>query len=167
MRRIITIAMQLYNILLNNYIYLEKKSDMIQRVQTLYIVIGILLILGTACFLPQSRCDIDTENIYLFSSYGGIVWLSLFLINSIVSVFLFKNRKKQIYHINGSLYAIFTLLLVLLIFDFLINQSDISLQYHHSFLFDAGVLMGALSFFLARKSIKSDEDLINSIHRLR
>ena len=79
----------------------------------------------------------------------------------------FKNRKKQIYYIDGNLIGVFGLLLILYVFELFIAQSDFTLKYSHNWMFDIGFVMGAFCFFLGRKSIKRDEDLINSINRLR
>jgi hypothetical protein len=53
---------------------------MIQRVQTLYIIVGTLFILAGSRFLPYAKCEISEHNLYLFSEYGGAIWLAFFSI---------------------------------------------------------------------------------------
>ena len=147
---------------------------MIQRIQTLYIIIAMLLVLGAAFFFPHATCEVVSgsgkssfeENIYLFSSYGGIFWMILFSIFSLIAIFKFNDRKKQIYYINGNLIGIPFLLLILYVFHFFITESDCIIKYTN-WIFDVSLVIGCFFFFLARRSIKKDEDLINSINRLR
>ena len=148
---------------------------MIQRIQTLYITIGMLLVLSLAFFCPQSTCEFVSgsekstfeENIYLFNSYGGIVWMILFCVFSLIAIFKFNDRKKQIYYINGNLIGILFLLLILYVFHFFIPPPDYVIKYTPNWMFDVGLVIGFFIFLFARRAIKKDEDLVNSINRLR
>tara|TARA_Y100000814_G_scaffold288642_1_gene260416 strand:+ start:565 stop:993 length:429 start_codon:yes stop_codon:yes gene_type:complete len=142
---------------------------MLQRIQTVYILIGVLVICGITCFVPHTICDIPEANIYLFNSYAGVIWLILLCINSLISILQFRNRRKQLSYVNGNLIGIVLLLLTLCIFDyfnmtrkFISNQID-----SHNWMFYIGFVVAFLFFLLAKKSIKKDEELINSINRLR
>ena len=49
--------------------------SMIQRIQTLYIIIGTLFILASCICLPYFQCDLDEKNIYLMNEWGGSLWI--------------------------------------------------------------------------------------------
>tara|TARA_B100000902_G_scaffold323296_1_gene317017 strand:+ start:879 stop:1307 length:429 start_codon:yes stop_codon:yes gene_type:complete len=142
---------------------------MIQRIQTVYILIGVLVICGITCLVPHRICDIPEANMYLFNSYAGLIWLILFCINSLISILQYSNRRKQLIYVNGNLISIVLLLLILFFFDYfnltrnlIFNQID-----SRNWIFYIGFVVAFIFFLLAKKSIKKDEELINSINRLR
>ena len=153
---------------------------MIQRIQTVYIILGTLLVLVAGFLIPHARHlttnisgQFVNNNLFLNMTYVGLIFLILFFINSSIAIIKFNNRKKQIYHINFNLITILILLLTIYIFDFFIfnkRATDIignPIDYTHNWLFDISIMLGFFCFLLAKKSIKKDEDLINSINRLR
>lgn len=140
---------------------------MIQRIQTLYIFGGALSVLIASFFFPYVECDNPEVNMYIFEQYLGAFWLFLFLAFSVLSILKFKNRKKQLYYINGNILGIIFLIISLYSYYFYLDFFlDLQLYVVNS-IFTISLLIGLFSFLLARRAIQKDEDLINSINRIR
>ena len=144
---------------------------MLQRVQTIYLIIAALLS-GVVAFLVPFWNDIN----------GGIVMLEdvmqseivvyravplLFVLSSIISVaviFLYKNRTKQI--IGNRLNIVINFLLLGIIVYRLLNlpgEIDISEKGIGVFI----PLLVIVFLALANKAILKDENLVKSVDRLR
>ncbi len=140
---------------------------MIQRIQTLYILGGSLSVLIGSFFFPYVECDNSSVNVYIFDQYLGFFWVLLFLVFSVLAILKFKNRKKQLYYINGNILGIIFLIVFVYSYyfylDFFLNLK----LYVVNSIFTIFLSIGLFSFLLARRAIQKDEDLINSINRIR
>ena len=133
---------------------------MIQRIQTLYIFLYILI----KCFLLymsltyKSLFHFFINKVDLLSSV-----LILLIIFSIVTLLSFKKRKTQI----KLMYFLITLQLLFMIsisiFNYMEVDSLIFLQNYQTILF----MIGLLLLLLCLRGIKKDQNLIDSIDRIR
>ncbi|MFV0522274.1 MAG: DUF4293 domain-containing protein [Mangrovibacterium sp.] len=148
---------------------------MIQRIQTLYVLLSSILI-GLLFALPFAEIADATNQIFEFNAFGvegnaGLLqngWavsllIGIILILQIVVVFLFKNRILQMRILT------FVILLSLgltgLLFFFVVKSFDdatISYQITMSF-----PIIAAILDYLAIRAIGKDEALIRSVDRIR
>ena len=137
---------------------MEKLFFMIQRWQTLYIILG-----SVFNFFLFSELAIDSDDEPTFWRY--IQLLSLVL--SLLAICSYTNRKRQI----NLLYLLVGLLLISIILWFsplVFKSSILLLSYDFSLLkFLIGTTLSIMFYMLAIKRIKKDDDLIKSIDRIR
>ncbi|MEI6679081.1 MAG: DUF4293 domain-containing protein [Mariniphaga sp.] len=154
---------------------------MIQRIQTVYLLIAEILI-GILFFVPLAGISGQNASIYRFDIKGlsldGIlksdiasgsmplilVWAaSMMLI--VVCIFMYKNRKQQI---RFSIITIFILLgFGSLIFYSVLSTATI-LSGGHSFrIFIVFPVIAAILIYMAIRAISKDERLVRSIDRIR
>ena len=158
---------------------------MIQRIQTIYLLISSVLLLITF-FIPfASFGDFDSGNYALLSTcsvsnFGELsieissLYYSLSVFTVILTgisfgiIFLFKNRKLQINlaQINLLLHALYYVLVYYIINNALIinDESFVSPQYKFNFYFP---VISFVLIFLALKAIKKDDNLVKSVDRIR
>ena len=136
---------------------------MIQRIQTLYILVATLIVVFCIIYIPYGIENNPLDNRFLINELFGLIWLIVFCFFSMISVFTFNNRKKQLYYINGILIGIISLIVIIYIFQLLYAPS----LYLINTLFILLLSVSCLFFLLAKKAIKRDEDLIHSMNRLR
>jgi len=131
---------------------------MIQRWQTLYIILG-----SVFNFFLFSELAIDLDGEPTFWRY--IQLLSLVL--SLLAICSYTNRKRQI----NLLYLLVGLLLISIIlwfFPLVFKSSILLLSYDSSLLkFLIGTALSIMFYMLAIKRIKKDDNLIKSIDRIR
>ncbi len=136
---------------------------MLQRIQTVYLLLaalasGILLI-----YLPYGFME-GNEALY---AYGHPFLLSMFLgssILSLISIFLFKNRKLQFVLGRVNIILNFILLGVFVYWSLTISGETMVSEK------GIGMIIPIISIVLvvmANKAIKRDEDLVKSVDRLR
>tara|TARA_B100001250_G_scaffold24146_1_gene20180 strand:+ start:1027 stop:1437 length:411 start_codon:yes stop_codon:yes gene_type:complete len=136
---------------------------MIQRIQTLYILLATIIIASCVVYVPYGIDNNPLNNRFLIDELFGFIWLILFCIFSLISVLKFNNRKKQLYYINGNLIGIVSLIIIIYIFQLFHAQFNYLINGFFIFFLSIGFVF----CFLAKKAIQLDEDLINSINRLR
>ena len=129
---------------------------MIQRIQTIYLLFSIIFILGITYFLPV----LISQEGEVFFTYHYIYAHTSILVSSFLllySIFLFKNRKKQ--------------LLFNQISKFLLSITFFILFFTKGELFPArGMFVFIIPYvliLLANKFIKKDEKLVQSSDRIR
>ena len=133
---------------------------MIQRIQSLYLFIYLI----NKCFsiyissIDKSLLHIIIYKIDLFTS------VTIFLIIlSAITLFSFKNRKTQI----KLSYLLITIQLIVLLFltilAYIADNSIKFLQNYQTFIY----LIGLVLLLLSLKGIKKDQNLIDSIDRIR
>ncbi|MBZ9786145.1 DUF4293 domain-containing protein [Psychroflexus sp. CAK57W] len=136
---------------------------MIQRIQSFYLVVAILLNGVLSFYFPLW---ITSENVEIYALSQPVA-ISLFLLSvliSIISLFSFKKRKRQF--VLGRINIILNFVLVGVFAYWTLNlpgEMDISEK-------GIGMLLPILSIVfiaLANKAIKKDEDLVKSVDRLR
>lgn len=136
---------------------------MIQRIQSLYLIIAILLNGVLSLFLPLWISS-DNLEIYALSQPVAISLFFSSVIISIISLISFKARKRQF--VLGRINIILNFVLVGVFAYWTLNlpgEMDISEK-------GIGMLLPIISIVfiaLANKAIKKDEDLVKSVDRLR
>ena len=133
---------------------------MIQRIQSIYIF---LFIISNFFLLYMNSIY---RNSFHFSIHDFDLFpllLILLIIFSIVSLLSFKNRKTQIKLLY---FLIFIQLIILTLISILAFKSDnalIFLQNYQTFIY----LLGLVLLLLSVRGIKKDQNLIESIDRIR
>jgi len=136
---------------------------MLQRIQTLYLLIAAGISVGLIFMFPIWETT-GGSKVY---AYNELLYLMLFLGSgalSILSIFMFKNRKLQF--VLGRLNIIFNFFLL----GFFVYQSlTVSGETMVS---EKGIgmflpIISIVFLALANKAIKKDEDLVKSVDRLR
>lgn len=136
---------------------------MIQRIQSLYLVIAILLNGILSFYLPLWITS-DNVEIFALSQPIAISLFSVSVLISLITLFSFKKRKRQF--ILGRINIILNFVLVGVFAYWTLSlpgEMDISEK-------GIGMLLPIISIVfiaLANKAIKKDEDLVKSVDRLR
>lgn len=153
---------------------------MIQRIQSLYLLAAIALLVLTL-FLPwvsffgqegmvfQLKAfkleQLPIQGLYTFSFWALGALLSLAALIDLIAVFLFKNRPLQ------SRFCVFNIILLIgfyLVFLIFILYARKSLDATMGLNFGLSLpLISMILHFMALRSINKDEALVQSYHRLR
>lgn len=136
---------------------------MIQRIQTLYLLIAAVLSAGLIFVFHLWVTENDMlvyakDNMYYFALFLGSAALSL------ISIFSYKKRQNQF--VLGRLNIILNFILLgLFVYQLLIapGESNISEKGVGIFI----PIFSIVFLVLANKAIKKDEDLVKSVDRLR
>jgi hypothetical protein len=139
-----------------------QKIQMIQRIQTLYLI-GAAIVTGVLPFLVPLWTD-NNVAYYFTSEWSYMILFGLSTVLSIVSIFLYKTRQHQF--VLGRLNIILNLILLgLLIFNSITLSGDVALSKK-----GIGLMLPFVSIVLlvlANKAIQKDEKLVKSSNRLR
>ena len=136
---------------------------MIQRIQTVYLIIA-AIVSGGLIFVFNLWTNNDDALVF---AQTELLYFGMFLgsaLLSIITIFMFKNRKSQF--ILGRLNILLNLILLgLFVYQSLSlsGETDVSEK-------GIGMLLPVFSIVflvLANKAIKRDEDLVKSVDRLR
>lgn len=136
---------------------------MLQRIQTLYLLLAVLVSAGLIFVLHLWVTNADV----VIYAKDNVLYLGLFLgsaVLSLVSIFKYKNRKSQF--MLGRLNMILNFILL----GFFVYQSlNVSGETAVS---EKGIgmflpIVSIVLLALANKAIKKDEDLVKSVDRLR
>jgi Domain of unknown function (DUF4293) len=154
---------------------------MIQRIQTVYLLLAELLI-GVLFFVPFADISAQDGTLYFIALEGlgrigtttfelpDLNWLMmLFLVSSITlltrTILLYKNRKLQIK------LAFISLVISLLIAGLIVVTANIGAQHlsgHFSLtIYSAFPMIAAILLGMAIRGIRKDEELVRSIDRIR
>lgn len=158
---------------------------MIQRIQTLFLVLAFLASLVLFLFpFAGVYSDLHTYKLYIYgfrnmvpgegSGFSFMTVLPLLLLNlftaalTLVSIFLYKNRMRQLKLVR---LAIFTdIVLIGLIFFVYARIVENKLSVTPNYLDEAGIyfpLIVLIFLILANRFIVKDERLVRSVDRLR
>ena len=136
---------------------------MLQRIQTIYLFIA-ALISGVLIFFVSLWSNEAGESVFVEEVYMA---LGLFLgsaVLSLVSIFLFKNRKLQFVLGRINILLNFILLGVFVYWSLTVpGEMEISEKGIGMFI----PVLSIVFLVLANKAIKKDEDLVKSVDRLR
>ncbi len=142
---------------------------MIQRLQSIYLLIATILSATPPLFLLMSKASETIHDSNLLEKQnliGGLVSV-LFLASTLITcitIFLFKYRKKQILLCQISiLINLFLLGLLIYLSLNLSGEASVSEKGIGMFL----PVLAILFIVLANKAIKKDEDLVKSVDRLK
>ena len=134
---------------------------MLQRIQTIYLLFIFLIQFSGLIFLPDrllySGLSVDVNQSYILLTSNILLIVIPFL-----NIFLYRNRKMQF---------ILNRLLSLIALGVIINQciglfSTDRYEINQIMISFINILT-VIFLYLANKSIKRDEDLVNSANRLR
>ncbi|MCK9411221.1 MAG: DUF4293 domain-containing protein [Prolixibacteraceae bacterium] len=154
---------------------------MIQRIQTLYLLIAALLV-AALIFVPFAELTGKDGALYLFNISGIIVtsssnsttlvntWPVLVLVCFsllilITSIFLFKNRIAQIRISYVSISLLFGLKALMYYYTW--SSTNVPTGGLHAKIYSTLPLIAAILVFLAVRNIRKDENLVKSIDRIR
>lgn len=136
---------------------------MLQRIQTIYLLLAALTS-GGLIFVFNLWENAAGEPVYAQDDYSIMLFFLISALLSLVTIFLFKNRKLQF--VLGRVNILLNLILLgLFVYWSLMvpGESNISEK-------GIGMLIPVISIVflvLANKAIKKDEDLVKSVDRLR
>tara|TARA_Y100001954_G_scaffold99627_2_gene108479 strand:+ start:9198 stop:9650 length:453 start_codon:yes stop_codon:yes gene_type:complete len=150
---------------------------MIQRIQSLYLLLAAIgqVVFATGTYftynLSNSIYKVTGKGVFDMnemlvggdskSFYLGLV-LALF---AFVTIFLFKNRKRQIKFSKIGGLATFAEIIFLLVTFYKLNQGE---ETNISFGFALFIVpITTVLFFMANKAVKKDDDLVRSVDRIR
>ena len=149
---------------------------MIQRIQSVYLLL-ITLFCALCFFIPMGNYDdnlvytvIGIRNAagdYLYYSLPNAFIAGLSGLLSLITVFMFRNRMRQL-TLCKVLFVLLFLQIVLLIFvypDLIFNQ-----HMGSNPMYTFGIIFPALAFllvFLASRAIRKDEDKVRAVDRIR
>ncbi|GAB4293268.1 MAG: DUF4293 domain-containing protein [Marinilabiliales bacterium] len=153
---------------------------MLQRIQTLYILIACALF-SMIFYIDFADILIDKQFLYRFNIFGIlteeaeseiivnttplIILSSVTLLAMIIDVFIFKNRVLQIRLLN---ITIFFLIGIYIMFGFYFYKlyTNLDLVVHYSFVLIIP-LISIILLIIAKRYIKKDEELVKSVDRIR
>lgn len=135
---------------------------MIQRLQTVFLALAILITLATYFTPIYDRAMEDPQR---WIGYGLAASLLISVLISGVSIFLFKNLKNQINWIKKA--ALFQVIGLGFCFGVLLSLGGIGRYLWDEALGTMLVILGFLLQLLAIRYIHKDEKLIRSIDRIR
>ncbi len=144
---------------------------MLQRIQTLYLLITALLS-GGIVFLVSFWTNNSGKVIYLLDMFDETDWVLISLpvafivslLMSLISIFLYKNRKKQIV-LNRFNIVVNFYLLGIIVYQLLMISGESKISEKGIGLFIP--IMVIVFLVLANKSILKDDKLVKSVDRLR
>ncbi len=151
---------------------------MIQRKQSLYLLLGAILNL-VCLFLPLGSFElkgmgvspvlynlalVDYDGVYNFAYCPLFVTLALSGIIALVTVFLYKNRPLQMRLCSISIALILIWMILHVVFMYT-SLSDIG-EYNKN-LTTVFPFISAILFWLAYKGVRHDEQLVKSADRIR
>ena len=138
-----------------------KTLQVIQRIQSIYLLFVFLMQLAAFFFLPD-RLIYNGETAFVHQSYIFLITNLLLVVAPLWNILLYINRKKQF---------IVNRVLLLIAMGLLINQC---VGYFNAEVTSTNQLLTCVLYMLtvvflslANKSIKRDEDLVRSADRLR
>ena len=154
---------------------------MIQRIQTVYLVIVALLLITTVVFpggIVLASLEAGEDSYMLFTEklmngetevsipYGLIGALLLGLLLSVYSIMQYKNRKFQMKLVQAAMFV--QLVFGALVFFYADQMSGMATDGVVSYKPVLGVLiLNLVLYFLALRGIKKDDALVRSADRLR
>lgn len=136
---------------------------MIQRVQSLYLMLVVLLNPAVVFWFPLWKTKQDIE-VFAVETTWLVILFALSGLLALISIFMFKNRKLQF--VLGRLNIILNFVLLgFFVYWTLMVPGEMQISEK-----GIGMFLPVLSIVflvLANKAIKRDEDLVKSVDRLR
>ena len=136
---------------------------MLQRIQTIYLLIALLLN-GGLIFAFRIWEDASGNPVFVEDITWVLILTLLSALISLVTIFLFKNRKLQF--VLGRLNMLLNLILLgLFVYWSLSISGEVEISEKGIGMFVP--VISIVFLVLANKAIKKDEDLVKSVDRLR
>ncbi|MBS1645540.1 MAG: DUF4293 domain-containing protein [Bacteroidetes bacterium] len=146
---------------------------MIQRIQTLWLLLAAIFN-GLLFFIPVYKYNIPNQVYSPWNTVQVNNYIPLFILAALitvlplVSIFFFKNRKRQISMVWISILSMVSFFALLLIrVSNLKNGSAATGNFQYTFPGIFVVLLALICCVLALRNIRKDEQLIKSMDRLR
>jgi len=137
---------------------------MIQRIQTLYLILGTVSLLIAFIRIPFFHCEDAANSIFILNNIQSIC---LFLLLSTLTVLSFQNRTRQIKLVYLLSFCC-TCIILYNIFSYIsYDFEQASSVCFFNLVFLPFLLAGKILYYLAIRSIKRDNDLLDSVDRLR
>ena len=138
---------------------------MLQRIQTIYLILGSLLLFCSFWVIPLYSCSGIDYSVYILDN-----WLSLacFWIFILLVLFSFNNRGLQIklIYLLSLLCSIIILYNLYLYYISLIDALD-NQKCDLNIIILPIILLAKCFYYFSIRAIKKDQDLLDSINRLR
>lgn len=154
---------------------------MIQRIQTLYLVV-ITSLMAITLFAPIATFTVATGDVYTLSAFElsngqqsqSTIWMGILLVLAtvlpLVTIFLFKNRQLQLRLCGAEVVLLIGAVVFVGIYYWLSGANaleNVGVE-HRSFGWAAIMpLLSLVMAFLAARSIFKDEVLVRSLDRIR
>lgn len=154
---------------------------MIQRIQTLYLVV-ITSLMAITLFAPIATFTVATGDVYTLSAFElsngqqsqSTIWMGILLVLAtvlpLVTIFLFKNRQLQLRLCGAEVVLLIGAIVFVGIYYWLSGANaleNVGVE-HRSFGWAAIMpLLSLVMSFLAARSIFKDEVLVRSLDRIR
>lgn len=140
-----------------------KQRIMIQRIQTIYLLIA-FIIMGILPFVFPLETSAAGQKTFAMDHMSDMILFGLSAALSLITIFLFKNRKLQF--VLGRLNIILNLILLgLFVYHSLSLSGEVATSEKGIGMFLP--IFSIVFLVLANKAIKKDEDLVKSVDRLR
>lgn len=152
---------------------------MIQRIQSIYLVLAGLFPAFTF-FVPLMHFSNSTLNFDMSGigysvaegtemasrhPYGLMVWAACAIMISLIAIFGFKNRKKQMKQVKWGMFANILWYIAFVAYAFSVkSRTSTELGFEVGSLFP---LLSLLLQFVAYRAIKHDDDLVRAADRIR
>lgn len=152
---------------------------MIQRIQSIYLALAaifsvfpffvpLVLFTDENKWISMNNIGYDGSQVAEMAGrhpYGLAVWGIVVVILPLISIFAFKNRKKQIRWANWAMAANILWYVALASYAFSVkSRTNTDLHFEMGCLFP---LVSLITLFLAKKAIKHDEALVKAADRIR
>lgn len=141
---------------------------MIQRIQTFYLALGVVALLCTFFFNdPLSSLAAET---YAWFSPAAIALIGLTSVTTVYAISLYTNRKKQRSVVVGA--QLLTVLYIVVLYTGMYLSGELVLRTSSGTEWGRTVVLllpvvAYILFYLARRAISSDIELVESMDRLR
>jgi hypothetical protein len=137
---------------------------MIQRIQTLYLLLA-FVVTGVLPFFIPLWTMVDGENYFFMQNQVFVFILGLSTTLTLLSIVSYKKRQNQF--VMGRLNIILNLILLGLFVYRSLNVSGETLAVSEKGIGMFLPIVAIVLLVLANKAIKKDEDLVKSVDRLR
>lgn len=136
---------------------------MIQRIQTIYLLLAALVSLGLPYALSL-YVDLNGDAVWAVDDISYIILFSVSGVFSLISIFLWNNRKNQFVLGRLNIVLNFALLGILVYRSQILSGGTAVSEKGIGMIIP---LVSIVFLVLANKAIKRDEDLVKSVDRLR
>lgn len=151
---------------------------MIQRIQTIYLLIAAILLVVCAClpigtFYPMAMgaplsmynmCIINEETGWNFSVCGLFCLLAVSTVYSIVNIFGFNNRKRQSRNCITTIFLLVLWVILYVVLGYVIGTDGTEFKYDYPAVLP---VVAIILQWMARRGIIHDEKLVRAVDRIR
>lgn len=147
-----------------NIFLCKKFYNMLQRIQTVYLILTLIVIGVLPFFIPLWNTD-NGITFYFMQDIKYTIGFGLCSTLALVSIFSYNNRQNQF--VMNRMNIILNLILLGLFLYHLLNLSGETQKVSEKGIGIFLPIVAIVLLVLANKSIKKDEDLVKSVDRIR